>query len=227
MQVSKDPPQGVSKHTYIYNWEVKVRKFFNYFEKRKNGAHESLQRVHSNPFTRTQEFLRFLYRYKNPEIFELRQQLGELQKSEVSTANHVFGKSCPYYFRKTRGKPGKILAYRKNIAWVGGLSIAGLCYTMIYHRKGRLWCLAPFVPLVLYMIYNRVRQPLESTTNVYRFILAKRIATAQMAEHDKEMNNYIKKYPKLAKVKDQLISEKKTLYELEQVMINDIVNNKP
>jgi len=225
MQVTKDPPHNLSKNSYIHQWESKVRKHFNFFETHKNGARESLQRLHSNPFTRTQEFLRFLYRYKAPEIYELRQQLGEITKSEVTAVNKAFGKACPYTFKKAK-EPARITARRKNTYLVALLSAGGLGYTMIYHRKGRLWWIAPFIPFILYTIYNRVRQPLESTANAYRFILAKRIATAQMAEHEKEMTDTIKKYPKLAKVKSYLLNEKKTLYELEQDMVNSIVNDK-
>eukprot|EP00826_Nyctotherus_ovalis_P053278 TRINITY_DN6898_c0_g2_i8.p1 TRINITY_DN6898_c0_g2~~TRINITY_DN6898_c0_g2_i8.p1 ORF type:complete len:228 (-),score=51.88 TRINITY_DN6898_c0_g2_i8:92-775(-) len=226
MQVLKDPPYGIPKNSYMYHWETKVRKYFTFFEKHKNGAHESLQRVHSNPFTRTQEFLRFLYRYKAPEVYELRQQLGDITKSEVASANKALGKTGSYHFRKARGEPAKVLAYRKNILWVALLSAGGVAYTMIYHRKGRLWWIAPFAPLILYAVYNRVRQPIESTANVYRFILAKRIATAQMAGQEKEMINMIKAYPKLSNLRGYLIGEKTTLYELQQNMINSIINDK-
>eukprot|EP00826_Nyctotherus_ovalis_P053276 TRINITY_DN6898_c0_g1_i8.p1 TRINITY_DN6898_c0_g1~~TRINITY_DN6898_c0_g1_i8.p1 ORF type:complete len:101 (+),score=16.04 TRINITY_DN6898_c0_g1_i8:48-305(+) len=78
----------------------------------------------------------------------------------------------------------------------------------------------------LYAVYNRVRQPIESTANVYRFILAKRIATAQMAGQEKEMINMIKAYPKLSNLRGYLIGEKTTLYELQQNMINSIINDK-
>lgn len=226
MQLNKDPPAEVQKGTYLYNWEAKVRKFFKFFEMHKEGAHESIQRLETNPFTRTQEFLRFLHRFKAPELYELRQQLGDISSAEVKSVRKAIGKESAYYFRKARSEPAKVLAYRKNILLVGGLSGLGFAYTMLYHRKGFVWWVAPFIPLVCYVLYNRMRQPWEETANVYRFILAKRTATAQMQEQEKTFAALKKTNPKLNDIAAHLQSEKKTLYELEQQMIADITNQK-
>ena len=113
----------------------------------------------------------------------MRQQLGDITSAEVSSINHSFGKESPYYYRKAKGEPAKIVAYRKNILWVAGSGALGVAYTMIYHRKGTVWWIAPFIPLVLYVLYNRVRPPVDNIGNCYRFIIAKRTATAQMVEH--------------------------------------------
>ena len=226
MQVNKDPPHEVQKGTYLYQWETKARRFFHYFEVHKKAAHEWIQRFQANPFTKTQEFLRYHGRMKGPEILELRQQLGDVSKAEVNSVNQALGKESPYYFRKGRGEPAKIVGYRKNILLVAGASFLGVAYTMIYRRKGFVWWVAPFLPVVLYFIYNKVRQPTENVANCFRFIIAKRVATAQMAEQDKEYAVMKKNDPKLNELSDYLKVEKKTVYELEKKMIDDIVGNK-
>ena len=226
MQVNKDPAHEIPKSSYLYNWELKARKFFKFFEMHKKAAHESIQRLGSNPFTKTQEFLRFLYRFKAPELYELRQQLGDITRAEVSSVNQALGSDSPYFFRKARSEPAKVLAYRKNILLVWAGCGLGWVYTMVYQRKGMLWWVAPFLPLVLYVFYNRVRQPLESTANAYRFILAKRTATAQMAELEKEFEGAKKTSPRLIELADYLKVEKKTLYELEKQIIDDMASGK-
>ncbi len=226
MQVTKDPPQEIPKNSYMYNWEAKARKFFKFFEKHKAGSHESIQRVQTNAFTRTQEFLRFMYRFKAPELYELRQQLGDITRAEVKSVNQAIAKDSPFIFRKSRSEPAKVLAYRKNIIWVGAGCGLGWAYTMIYHRKGVVWWVAPFLPVVMYVLYNRVRQPLELTANAYRFILAKRTATAQMAEREKDFGAMKKSSPKLLELSDYLKTEKKTLYELEQQLLDDLASGK-
>jgi len=226
MQVNKDPPQEIPKGSYLHHWEAKVRKFFKYFEIHKRAAHEWIQRARANPFTKTQEFLRFRSRFEAPDLYELRQQLGDITKAEVSSVNHTIGKEGSYYFRKARGEPAKIVAYRKNILWVAGGGVLGTAYTMIYHQKGFVWWIAPFLPLVFYVLYNRIRQPTENLANSYRFILAKRVATAQMAEHEKEFNLLKRNNPKLHELSEYLKNEKKTVYELEQKMIEDITHDK-
>ncbi len=226
MQISKDPPHDIPKGSYMYNWETKARRFFKYFEMHKKGAHEWMQRVRVNPFTSTQEFLRFYSRMMTPDILELRQQLGDITGAEVSSVNRVVTKHTPYIFRKARGEPAKMVAYRKNILWVAAASTFGVAYTMIYHRKGLLWWVAPFVPLVFYVLYNRSRQPVNDIANGYRLILAKRTATAQLAEQDKEFAMLRKSNPKLNDLADYLKTEKKTMYEMEKEMLDDIMKNK-
>ncbi len=226
MQVSKDPSHDIPKGTYMYAWESKARRFFKYFEMHKKAAHEWLQRVRTNPFTKTQEYLRFYSRMMTPDVLELRQQLGDITGAEVSSVNRVVAKDSPYCFRKARGEPAKMVAYRKNILWVAAASTFGVAYTMIYHRKGLLWWVAPFLPLVFYVLYNRSRQPVEEIANGYRFILAKRTATVQLAEQDKEFAMLRKSNPKLNELSEYLKVEKKTVYELEQNMIADIACNK-
>ena len=222
MQVSKDPPAEIPKSSYLYQWEQKVRKFYNYFEVHKKAAHAWVQRIQTNPFTQTQEFLRYLGRLKEPDILELRQQLGDITKTEIGFVNKAFAKERRNYYRKSRSEPARIVAYRKNIALVAGGSLLGLWYTMIHMRKGLLWCGAAFVPLVFYMLYNRVRQPEEDVANCYRYILAKRTATALMQEQEREFAPLLKGNPKVKELQDFLKVDKKTLYELEKKMIQDI-----
>ncbi len=223
MQVSKDPPAEMQKNTYLYQWELKVRKYFRYFETYKKAAREWVQRVQKNPFTRTQEFLRFLNKLKAPEILEMRQQLGDISKAEVSAYNKTFAKERSCYYRKSRSEPARVIAYRRNIVWVACASVIGTWYTMIRVRKGFLWWAATWVPFVFYLIYNRARQPVEEVSNCYRYILAKRTASAQMSEHDKEIAVLLKDNPKLKELQSYLKTSKLTLYELEHKMLQDIV----
>lgn len=223
MQVNKEPPSGIVKNSFIYHWEEKARKFFHYFEVHKLAAHEWIQRVQKNPLTKTQEFLRYHNKLKSPDILELRQQLGDVTKAEVSGLNSSFGSESSYLYRKGRSEPAKIVAYRKNILLVAGAGALGVAYTMLYHRKGFVWWVAPFLPLVFYICYNRARQPAEDIANGYRFILAKRTASALMQEKEKDFSQIVKDNAKLKELGDYLKVEKKTVYELEKKMMEDIV----
>ena len=97
---------------------------------------------------------------------------------------------------------------------------------MLYHRKGKVWWVAPFLPLVFYVLYNRLRQPLESTANVYRFIIARRTGNAQMIEQKKVVDTLLNTHPRLIDLKNHLEKSKMTIYELEEKMLQNIVENK-
>ena len=112
----------------------------------------------------------------------LRRQLGEITHEEVSEVNRVLGGNplTGYLFTRSSSEPALLEAWHKFefMFFVGaGAALAG--YGRFARGYNNLWLLAAALPVATWSMVQRGRQPVTLVDNAYRYLIAKRAATAE------------------------------------------------
>ena len=102
-----------------------------------------------------------------------------------------------------------------------GAFFAGYGHLVKGHNM--LWLVGGFVPLMTLMVYNNSSQPEQLHLNCYRYLLAKKQASVELQEKTAAFNkNSFVSTSEFKQLQGHLSSTGKTLYELEQELVNKI-----
>ena len=117
-------------------------------------------------------------RYHAIDSIALRRQLGEITKDEVSEVNRVLGGS--YRFMRSNSEPGKLSAFNtlELLFFAGAGGALGL-YGRFARGHNNLWLIAGALPVCTFALVHSARQPNMLIDNAYRYLIAKRAATAE------------------------------------------------
>jgi hypothetical protein len=212
MELAKNKaPKDVS---ILGKWDFMVRKWYDYFDFYINDTAEGMRRSRKNILTRTRDYIRGRNAIKRKEMYEIRQQLGEISKQEINDVKSSFSPYCAYWFKKGKDEPAKIYALRKNMLFVA-LACGGWFYYFNKLGVSISWKIASILPLTFYTYYNFRRPPYEDTLNAYRMVLEKRTASARLEEFKPMLS---------PQIVDVLKKNGKTLYEVESQLWKDIAD---
>ena len=75
------------KNSFLHSWDSSARKSFSAFEQYKVGLKSGLSAIYSNPLTNWKDEVQLGHRYQELNTLNLRQQLGDIQPSEVQEVN--------------------------------------------------------------------------------------------------------------------------------------------
>ena len=102
----------------------------------------------------------------------------------------------------------------------GGIGAAFGAYGRFAKGYNNLWLLAPIVPLLTLGLVQQARQPTTLIDNTYRYLIAKRAATAEFeANNAKLMENDFAKSAEFAALQGTLAANNDTLYDLEARLV--------
>ncbi len=157
MKVNLESPVG-DKESYLYKWDSCARKYFNHFEIHKNAEKRNIQTLGKNIMTRWRQPMFQDWRYRNVDLLQYRQLLGDISRSEVIEANKVLGVCSGTLLLKSKGEPALIKSHR----WATTLSLFGLgglvgTYAHFIRKYNILWLVGSFMPAMCYMWYNSRR----------------------------------------------------------------------
>jgi hypothetical protein len=157
MQVNLTSPVDAEAQPYLHKWDSATRNYFTYYEVQKKIARDNLISLRSNPLTNWKNTVQMRTRVQAQDELIIRQQLGDISKSEVKELNRVFG-NRHYLFTKTRGTPAHITAYNTLplLTLLGAGSAFGL-YGKFVKGFNVLWLPAIVGPLVLGLLVNAAR----------------------------------------------------------------------
>ena len=198
----------------LSKWDFMVRKWYDYFDFYINDVSEGMRRTRKNLLTRTRDYIRGRNAIKRKEMYEIRQQLGEISKQEINDIKASFSPFCAYWFKKGNDEPAKICAIRKNMLFVA-LACGGWYY---YFNKLGLsvsWKISCIIPFAFYTLYNFKKPPYEDLLNAYRMVLEKRTASARLEEMKPTLS---------PQIVDVLKKNRKTLYEVESQLWKDVAD---
>ena len=195
-------------------WDFMVRKWYDYFEFFINDTAEGMRRSRKNILTRTRDYIRGRNAIKRKEMYEIRQQLGEISKEELNDVKQSFSPFCAYWFRKGNSEPAMIYALRKNMLFVA-MACGGWFYYFNKLGVSISWKVSSVIPLAFYTYYNFRRPPYEDLLNCYRMVLEKRVASARLAEIQPTLS---------PQIIDVLKKNHKTLYEVESQLWKDVAD---
>ena len=168
--------------TFLQAWDNRVRQYAEFFEVHRVGAREDLSKLQSSPFTNWKNVTKREDRYQKIDSLELRRQLGEITDEEVSEVNRVFGGNpvTGYLLTRSRSEPALLQAWHKfeGLAFLSAGAAFG-AYGRFVKGFNNLWLLAPVVPFMTWQLTQRSRQPATLIDNAYRYLIAKRAATAE------------------------------------------------
>jgi hypothetical protein len=181
----------------------------------KLAAADNLWQVKNSALTSWRNPIQMRDRYTAIDSITMRQQLGEISKDEVAEVNRVLG--SPFVsFSKDRRQPAKLWAW-DNLT-TGALLLSGLGFTtygLLGLKSNKLWIIAAPIPAFIYYKINGVRQDQDLIQNAYRYLLAKRSATAEFEQNQASV-------ARSEHLHTALTQSKFTLYELEQQIVAKI-----
>jgi hypothetical protein len=223
MRVTPESPVQ-DKQSYLYQWDTTARQYFNHFEIHKQAAREGLRRLFQNLFTRNRDPIQFEHRFREVDTLVNRQLLGDISEDEVHELNSAFGQSNSSFYFKGMKEPASIIAWKLYpIISIGGLSTAIAGYARFVKGYNNLWFVGAYAPLWTYLFYNYVRQPTIEVDNCYRYLLAKRAATAELqANQARFVQNGFAQSEKLGALRAALESKNITIYQLEADIVGKI-----
>jgi len=116
------------------------------------------------------------------DSLELRRQLGEITTEEVSEVNRVLGGNplTGYLLTRSSKEPALLCAWHKFefLAFLGAGGALGM-YGRVARGYNNLWLGAAILPVMAWAITQKARQPTTLVDNAYRYLIAKRAATAE------------------------------------------------
>ena len=102
----------------------------------------------------------------------------------------------------------------------GGIGAAFGFYGRFAKGYNNLWLLAPILPLLTWGLVQEARQPTTLIDNTYRYLIAKRAATAEFeANNAKLLENEWAKSAEFAALQGSLAANNDTLYDLEARLV--------
>jgi hypothetical protein len=119
-----------------------------------------------------------------------------------------------------RSEPAKVLAFDTKPLFA--MLLAGNAYGMwgfFVKRYNALWLAAAFAPFLAATCVAWCRQPTDQIQNYYRYLLAKRAATCEHEKNAQRMADL-----DFGKLKSVMESQNKTLYDIEQSLVERISN---
>lgn len=133
----------------------------------------------------------------------------------------MFGVSN-YLVVLSRAEPAKILAFdtKPLLAMLAAGGAYGL-WGRFVKRYNVLWLAAAIAPFLTATCVAWSRQPTDQIQNYYRYLLAKRAATC---EHEKNAERMAAFAGDLGKLKSSMKDQNKTLYDIEQSLVERINN---
>lgn len=178
LQVTKKTPIDAEERPFLHAWDTSARLFHRNHELRKSAVSEIVKDLKSNFFTSFRTPIQLRDRYSAADAIALRQQLGEISKAEVREVNKVQGGATR--FTLARSEPALLHGWNSFQAAVFlGVGTAFGVYGKFARGYNILWLPASIVPVSVYLAFSYARQPTQRIENAYRYILAKRIATAE------------------------------------------------
>ena len=133
-----------------------------------------------------------------------------------------------YSFSRSSSEPALLVAWHKFgfLAFSGaGLAFAG--YGRFVRGYNNLWLLAAGLPVMTWSMVMKSRQPVTLIDNAYRYLIAKRAATAEFeANQGKLMANEWAKTQEYSALQGGLHGSCMTLYDLESHLVQQIESGK-
>ena len=211
---------------FLHSWDSRVRKYNQFFTIHSMSARDNLQRLQASPLTNWRELTKRHTRYHEVDSLALRQQLGEITPAEVGEVNRVLGGNIitGYAFTRSSKEPALLQAWHKAefLSWLG-LSSALAGYGRFVKGYNNLWLLAPVLSMTAGGLVQMSRQPHTLIDNAYRYLIAKRAATAEFeANQAKMMANSWAQSAEWGTLSTALSAKGETLYDLEARLVNEI-----
>jgi len=156
---------------FLHSWDERVRQFSQFFQIHGTCARDDLSKLSSSPLTNWKDVTTRRDRYTAVDSLELRRQLGEITKAEVSEVNRIFGGNPVTGYKLTRSskEPALLVGWHKfeGLAFLGaGSAMAG--YGRFVRGYNNLWLLAAGLPFCTWALCMRSRQPSTLIDNSYR-----------------------------------------------------------
>ena len=129
-----------------------------------------------------------------------------------------------YLLTRSRSEPALLQAWHKfeGLAFLSAGAAFG-AYGRFVKGFNNLWLLAPVVPFMTWQLTQRSRQPATLIDNAYRYLIAKRAATAEFeANQARLLQNQWAQSPQFASLQGALASKGETLYDLEARLVQQI-----
>ena len=82
----------------------------------------------------------------------------------------------------SKKNPAEVFGFRNSIVGWGGVSTGLSFYAKFVKGYSVIYLFTPYIPSWLYSLYSYRKQPQLQKQNIYRYLLAKRAATAQLSE---------------------------------------------
>ena len=220
MRVKKE--SQVSDHgSLVYSWDKAARKYFEHFDIQLENYKTGLQKNFNNIMTSWKDASLHHSTFKYIDNLVYRQILGDISKQEVHEVNQVLG--MRYYFTKSRSQPATMFAWDLALSLFWGFGASYAMYGLFIKRYSIVWLIGPFVPLWVMLYYNYQRQPEQELENGYKYIIAKRAATAEYQKHVGKVEASLNNYPKQKdELKKYLEHNNKTLYDLEAELYGQV-----
>ena len=216
--------------TFLQSWSQRVSQYSQFFQIHTVGAREDLRKLQESPLTGWKDVSKRQDRYGEIDSLELRRQLGEITPGEVSEVNRVFGGNLitGYQFTRASNEPALLKAWHKGeILAMTGASFGMAGYGRFVRGYNNLWLLAAVLPIATLSLVQGARQPTMMIDNAYRYLIAKRAATAEFeANSARLMDNEWAKSAEFANLSSSLSSSGQTLYDLEARLVQQIESGK-
>ena len=171
-----------SNPSFLSAWDARVQSYSAFFDANTRAAREDIDSLRKSPFTSWRDVTQTQDRYWKLDALKLRQQLGEITAEEVSEVNRVLGGNpiTGYQLTLSKKEPGLLKAWNVGefllFAGVGG-AFGG--YGRFVKGYNNLWLLAAGLPVLAWGLVQNARQPTTHINNAYRYLIAKRAATAE------------------------------------------------
>ena len=121
-----------------------------------------------------------------------------------------------YHFTKMKSQPAGIYGWYYLIAPLWAFGAGYSAFALFVKKYSIVWTFTPFIPLWFLLYWNHIRQPTQELENAYRYIIAKRAATAIHDRSRAQVMGKLNEYPtELESLKSYLLKNNKTLYDLE------------
>ena len=199
-----------------------MAEYRQFFQVHGKSAREDIIKLNSAPLTNWREVTHRQDRYHTIDSIELRRQLGEITSQEVSEVNRVLGGS--YIFTRSRSEPAKLSAWNtvEALGFAGAGGALGL-FGRFARGHNNLWLFASALPFCSYLLVQSSRQPTTLVDNAYRYLIAKRAATAEYeANQAKILSNEWAQSAEYGALSGALSAQGKTLYDLEAQLVSQI-----
>ena len=218
ISVQTPSPVDAKQKPYLAQWDNCVRKYHDYFENYKLLASAKVHALKNDKWTSWRDPIQLRDRYTEVDNINLRQMLGDISHDEVAELNRVLGSR--YHFSKGWNQPAKLLAWDKPaLLFLSSVSGAFTIYGLAVLKSNILWLGATPLIIGLGMAINYGRQDQEAHQNAYRYLLAKRAAIAEYEANRASITQN-------ARLSTLLNTSGSTLYDLEQQIVSQIIDNK-
>ena len=172
----------MSNSPFLEAWDSRVRSYSQFFDAHSKAARQDIASIKSSPFTSWRDVSQTQDRYWKLDSLNLRQQLGEITSQEVSEVNRVLGGNpiTGYFMTLSTKEPSLLKAWNlgEGLLWAGVGGAFG-AYGRFVRGYNNLWLIAAGLPVLGWTLIQSHRQPTTHINNAYRYLIAKRAATAE------------------------------------------------